>query len=46
MNMKNYADQGGCYQPKPMADVDIALQDIIQKPNSIIVLLFKIFPEL
>ena len=30
-DMKDYADRGGCYPPKPA---------IIRKPNSIIVLLF------
>ena len=34
--MKNYADRGGCYPPKPKAEAD----NILRKPNSIIALLF------
>ena len=40
--MKNYADRGGCYPPKPKAsssEICIILH-IIRKPNSIIALLF------
>ena len=45
--MKNYADQGGCYPPKPKAEADntsppevCIILHIIRKPNSIIALLF------
>ena len=44
--MKNYADRGGCYPPKPKAEADITPSEIciilhiIRKPNSIIALLF------
>ena len=41
--MKNYADRGGCYPPKPKAEADNTLRSflhIIRKPNSIIALLF------
>ena len=39
--LKNSADLGGCYPPRPKAEVDNALLDlrilhILQKPNSII----------
>ena len=26
--MKNYADRGGCYLPKPMAEADNSLRDL------------------
>ena len=43
--MKNSADQGGCYQQRPKAEVDDTLQDLqnssyLRKLNSIIALLF------
>ena len=44
--MKNYADRGGCYPPKPKAEADNTLRDLhnssyhVRKPNSIIALLF------
>ena len=41
--MKNYADRGGCYPPKPKAEADneiCIILHIIRKPNSIIALLF------
>ena len=39
--MKNYADAGGCYPPKPKADTDNILRDMHnspyhKKPNTII----------
>ena len=42
--MRYSADQGGCYPPRPKAEVDNILRDlqnshILRKPNSIIVLL-------
>ena len=39
--MKNYADRGGCYPPKRITPSEICgiILHIIQKPNSIIVLL-------
>ena len=39
-DMKNYADRGGCYPPKPKAEADNTLRNLIRKPNSIIALLF------
>ena len=46
--MKNFAGRGGCYPPKPTAEVDKTLRDILicrilhilRKPNSIFALLF------
>ena len=43
--MKNYGDRGGCYPLRPLSEEDSTLRDhhnssMIQKPNSIIVLLF------
>ena len=45
--MKNSADQGGCYPQRPKAEVDnitpseiSRILHILQKPNSIIALLF------
>ena len=43
--MKNYADRGGCYPPKPKAEAYTPSEmciilHIIRKPNSTIVLLF------
>ena len=40
--MKNSAGRGGCYPPRPKAEVDNILRDlhILRKPNSIIALLF------
>ena len=43
--MKNSAGRGGCYPPRLKAEVDNILRDrrilhILQKPNSIIALLF------
>ena len=37
--MENYGDLGGCYPPRPTVSTDNTLLDMIQKPNSIIVLL-------
>ena len=39
LNMKNYVDQGGCYQPITPFEISIILH-MIRKRNSIIVLLF------
>ena len=39
LNMKNYGDQGGCYQPITPFEISIILH-MIRKRNSIIVLLF------
>ena len=39
LNMKNYGDQGGCYQPITPFEISIILH-MIRKQNSIIVLLF------
>ena len=46
--MKNSADLGGCYPPRPSASVDNTLLDlqilhILRKPNSIIASYFAIF---
>ena len=38
--MKNSADQGGCYPPRPSSSVDNRILHILRKPNSIIALLF------
>ena len=38
--MKNYGDLGQCYPPQATASLDNTLLDMIQMPNSIIVLLF------
>ena len=43
--MKNSADQGGCYPPRPKAEVDNTLRDLQNssyptQPHSIIALLF------
>ena len=38
--MKNYGDLGGCHPPQVTASLDNTLLDMIQMPNSIIVLLF------
>ena len=37
--MKNYGDLGGCHPPQATASLDNTLLDMIQMPNSIIVLL-------
>ena len=43
--MKNYADRGGCYPPKPKAEADNTLRDLHNssyhtQPHPIIALLF------
>ena len=43
--MENSAGRGGCYPPRPKAEVDNILRDLqnssyLRKPNSIIALLF------
>ena len=38
--MKNHGDLGGCHPPQVTASLDNTLLDMIQMPNSIIVLLF------
>ena len=38
--MKNYGELGGCYPPQDTASLDNTLLNMIQMPNSIIVLLF------
>ena len=38
--MKNYADQGGCYRPRPKTEVDNTLRDLHDAYYS-----FKIFPR-
>ena len=42
--MKNFADLGGCYPPRPLASVDNTLLDLHNstQPHSIIAKYFKI----